>query len=90
MAPACDEAGCLGASIQAIQAYGRAAGAGEGIAAIADVCVIDAGKATAPVAGASPATTTPYLLYALCCGRTPIPPSPPLPDLSEIKARRHE
>jgi len=53
-----------------------------------DVCVIGAGKAKTPFAGASAATTTSY--------RRP-PPRPDgnsavaiPPDLSEIKAQRHE
>jgi hypothetical protein len=54
----------------------------------ADVCVIGAGKARTPVAGASPATTTSYR-------RPPLRPDAnsnvaTLPDLSEIKAQRHE
>ena len=48
--PVGDEAGCLGAAIQAIWAHGRASGTGENIAAIADRCVaLDADKTTAPV-----------------------------------------
>ena len=46
--PVEEEAGCLGAAIQAIWAYGRASGAGEDIAAIADRCVaLDADKTIA-------------------------------------------
>ena len=50
--PVGDEAGCLGAVIQAIWAHGRASGAGEDIAAVAGRCVgLDADKRATPVAG---------------------------------------
>jgi len=50
--PVGDEAGCLGAVIQAIWAHGRASGAGEEIAAIAGRCVgLDTDKRATPVAG---------------------------------------
>lgn len=62
--PVGDEAGCLGAAIQAIWAYGRASGAGEDIAAIADRCVaLDADKTTAPVASRKPAYDDAFGLY---------------------------
>jgi xylulokinase len=62
--PTGDEAGCLGAAIQAIWAYGRASGAGEEIAAIADRCVaLDPDKTTAPVAGRKPAYDDAFALY---------------------------
>jgi hypothetical protein len=65
--PADDEAGRLGVSIQAIRAYDRAAVAAEEFAAIVYVCDIDAGGATAQVAGASPPSATP-------CPRRPLRP----------------
>ncbi|MBP0573624.1 hypothetical protein J8J27_23270, partial [Mycobacterium tuberculosis] len=62
--PAGDEAGCLGAAIQAIWAHGRAVGAGEDIAAIADRCVaLDVDKTTAPVAGRKAAYDDAFALY---------------------------
>ncbi len=62
--PTGDEAGCLGAAIQAIWAYGRASGTGEEIAAIADRCVaLDPDKTTAPVAGRKPAYDDAFALY---------------------------
>ncbi|WP_026783609.1 xylulokinase [Pleomorphomonas koreensis] len=62
--PTGDEAGCLGAAIQAIWAYGRASGAGEEIATIADRCVaLDPDKTTAPVAGRKSAYDDAFALY---------------------------
>lgn len=62
--PLGDEAGCLGAAIQAIWAEGRANGTGEDIAAIADRCVgLDQDKTTAPVAGRKPAYDDAFALY---------------------------
>lgn len=50
--PVGDEAGCLGAAVQAIWAHGRATGRGEEIAAIADrVVALDDDKRATPVAG---------------------------------------
>jgi xylulokinase len=62
--PIGDEAGCLGAAIQAIWAYGRASGAGEDIADIADRCVvIDQDKTTPPIAGRKSAYDDAFALY---------------------------
>ncbi len=62
--PTGDEAGCLGAAIQAIWAYGRSTGAGEDIAAIADRCVsLDADKTTTPVASRKSAYDEAFGLY---------------------------
>ena len=62
--PVGDEAGCLGAAIQAIWAYGHASGTGEDIAAIADRCVaLDADKTTSPVTDRRPAYDDAFGLY---------------------------
>lgn len=62
--PMGDEAGCLGAAIQAIWAYGRSSGSGEDIAAIADRCVtLDGDKTTSPVAGRKAAYDEAFDLY---------------------------
>ena len=62
--PVGDEAGCLGAAIQAIWAHSHAIGTGERIAAVADRCVaLDPDKTTAPVAGRRPAYDDAFGLY---------------------------
>ncbi len=62
--PSGDEAGCLGAAIQAIWAYGRSKGAGEDIVTIADRCVtLDADKTTKPAAGRKSAYDDAFGLY---------------------------
>ena len=62
--PVGDEAGCLGAAIQAIWAHGRANGAGEEIAAIADRLVgLDADKRATPVAARKAAYDEAFARY---------------------------
>lgn len=62
--PAGDEAGCLGAAIQAVWAHGRATGSGEAITAIADRCVaLDPDKTTMPIAGRKSAYDDAFALY---------------------------
>lgn len=62
--PVGDEAGCLGAAIQAIWAHGRPNGVGEEIAAIADRCVgLDADKRATPVAARKAAYDEAFARY---------------------------
>lgn len=62
--PLGDEAGCLGAAIQAIWAHGRSVGKGEDIAAIAGRAVgLDADKTTTPVAARRAAYDEAFAAY---------------------------